>query len=297
MRRSARKRGMPFEWAFLMDAFQAERDQGITIDTTQIWFSTAKRDYVIIDAPGHREFLKNMITGAAQADAALLVIDAAEGVQRAVAPPRLPAAPARHPPGRGRGQQDGPGRTIAEAASPRSSASIRDYLDAASACVPTFVIPVSARDGDNIADALDEHGLVRGADRDRGARRASSRRPPTRAAAAPAGPGRLQVRRAPHPRRPDRERPPRGRRRAAVLAVQQDGAGAAIESLERGGAGHRRRVGAASRSASRSTSRSSSSAARWPATTTNPPIETNVFRGRALLARPRAADSRHSATS
>ncbi|HLB79069.1 MAG TPA: GTP-binding protein, partial [Dongiaceae bacterium] len=48
-------RGMPFEWAFLMDAFQSERDQGVTIDTAQIWFKTAKRDYVIIDAPGHRE--------------------------------------------------------------------------------------------------------------------------------------------------------------------------------------------------------------------------------------------------
>ncbi len=75
------RRGMPFEWAFLMDALQAERDQGITIDTSQIWFKSQKRDYVIIDAPGHKEFLKNMITGAAASDAALLVIDAAEGVQ------------------------------------------------------------------------------------------------------------------------------------------------------------------------------------------------------------------------
>lgn len=74
-------RGMPFEWAFLMDALQAERDQGITIDTTQIWFNTDFRDYVLIDAPGHKEFLKNMITGAAASDAAMLVIDADEGVQ------------------------------------------------------------------------------------------------------------------------------------------------------------------------------------------------------------------------
>ncbi len=76
-----KKRGMPFEWSFLMDALQDERNQGITIDTTQIWFKTKKRDYVIIDAPGHKEFLKNMITGAANSDAALLVIDAKEGVQ------------------------------------------------------------------------------------------------------------------------------------------------------------------------------------------------------------------------
>src|SRR5208282_5334393 len=77
----SRSRGVPFEWANLMDALQSERDQNITIDTAQIWFQTAKRQYVIIDAPGHKEFLKNMITGAAHAEAALLLIDAAEGVQ------------------------------------------------------------------------------------------------------------------------------------------------------------------------------------------------------------------------
>jgi bifunctional enzyme CysN/CysC len=75
------RRGMPFEWAFLLDALQAERDQGITIDTSQIRFRTPSREVVLIDAPGHVEFLKNMVTGAAQADAALLVIDAAEGVR------------------------------------------------------------------------------------------------------------------------------------------------------------------------------------------------------------------------
>jgi bifunctional enzyme CysN/CysC len=77
----AERRGVPFEWANLMDSLQSERDQNITIDTAQIWFSTPKRQYVIIDAPGHKEFLKNMITGAASADAALLLIDAHEGVQ------------------------------------------------------------------------------------------------------------------------------------------------------------------------------------------------------------------------
>ena len=77
----ARRRGVPFEWANLMDALQSERDQNITIDTAQIWFHTPKRQYVIIDAPGHKEFLKNMITGAASAEAALLLIDAREGVK------------------------------------------------------------------------------------------------------------------------------------------------------------------------------------------------------------------------
>jgi bifunctional enzyme CysN/CysC len=75
------RRGMPFEWSFLLDALQTERDQGITIDTTQIRFRTRSRDVVLIDAPGHAEFLRNMITGASQADAAVLIIDALEGVR------------------------------------------------------------------------------------------------------------------------------------------------------------------------------------------------------------------------
>src|ERR1700722_18415066 len=81
LQKVAERRGMPFEWSNLMDALQAERDQNVTIDTAQIWFQTRKRQYVIIDAPGHKEFLKNMITGAASAQAALLLIDAQEGVQ------------------------------------------------------------------------------------------------------------------------------------------------------------------------------------------------------------------------
>src|SRR6201990_862350 len=75
------RRGVPFEWSFLLDALQTERDQGITLDTSQIHFRTTSRDIVLIDAPGHAEFLRNMITGASQADAALLIIDAAEGVR------------------------------------------------------------------------------------------------------------------------------------------------------------------------------------------------------------------------
>ncbi|TCT07236.1 adenylylsulfate kinase /sulfate adenylyltransferase subunit 1 [Tepidamorphus gemmatus] len=149
IRRMCERRGMPFEWAFLMDAMQAERDQGITIDTSQIWFKTEKRDYTIIDAPGHKEFLKNMITGAAQADAAVLVIDATEGVreqsrrhgyllhllgvrQIAVAVNKMDAV------------------AYSEDVFAEIETEYRAYLNSIGV-VPTFVVPVSAREGDNIA--------------------------------------------------------------------------------------------------------------------------------------------------
>ena len=76
-----RQQGKAFEFAFLLDALEEEQEQGITIDTSQIFFKTEKRPYCIIDAPGHKEFLKNMVTGAANAESALLLIDAHEGVQ------------------------------------------------------------------------------------------------------------------------------------------------------------------------------------------------------------------------
>lgn len=75
------KTAKPFEYAFLLDALKDERSQGITIDSARCFFETRKRDYIVIDAPGHIEFLKNMITGAARAEAALLVIAADEGIQ------------------------------------------------------------------------------------------------------------------------------------------------------------------------------------------------------------------------
>jgi bifunctional enzyme CysN/CysC len=81
IRAVSERRGQRMEWAFLLDAFQAERDQGITIDVSRIFFNTPKRQYVIIDAPGHKEFLKNMVTGAADAEGAFLMIDAKEGLQ------------------------------------------------------------------------------------------------------------------------------------------------------------------------------------------------------------------------
>ena len=71
----------PFEYAFLLDALIDEQSQGITIDSARCFFKTAQRRYIIIDAPGHIEFLKNMVSGASRAEAVLLVIDANEGVK------------------------------------------------------------------------------------------------------------------------------------------------------------------------------------------------------------------------
>ncbi|MGE5632561.1 MAG: sulfate adenylyltransferase subunit 1 [Caulobacteraceae bacterium] len=81
LERISNKMGKQMEFSFLLDHLQEEREQGITIDTTQIFFKTETREYVIIDAPGHVEFIRNMITGAAQADAGVLIIDASEGIR------------------------------------------------------------------------------------------------------------------------------------------------------------------------------------------------------------------------
>src|SRR6266849_6616115 len=144
------RRGMPFEWSFLLDALQTERDQGITIDTTQISFRTGSRDIVLIDAPGHAEFLRNMITGASQADGALLIIDALEGV---------------------RDQTRRHGyllhllgvKQVAVIVNKMDrvdfgAARFKDISDEISAhliglgVTPTAVIPISARDGDGVAE-------------------------------------------------------------------------------------------------------------------------------------------------
>ena len=79
--KACREEGMPFEYAFLLDALLEEQAQNITIDTTRIEFRHQGRAFQIIDAPGHREFIKNMVTGAAAADEAILLIDAKEGLK------------------------------------------------------------------------------------------------------------------------------------------------------------------------------------------------------------------------
>jgi bifunctional enzyme CysN/CysC len=81
VKQMCKQNARPFEYAFLLDALKNEQAQGITIDTARCFFNTAQRHYIIHDAPGHVEFLKNMITGASRAQAALLVIDAKEGVR------------------------------------------------------------------------------------------------------------------------------------------------------------------------------------------------------------------------
>jgi bifunctional enzyme CysN/CysC len=154
------RRGMPFEWSFLLDALQTERDQGITIDTTQIRFRTGSRDIVLIDAPGHAEFLRNMITGASQADGAVLIIDALEGV---------------------RDQTRRHGyllhllgiKQVAVVVNKMdrvdfSAARFREISDEISAhltglgVTPTAIIPISARDGDGVAQRTPRIGWYDG---------------------------------------------------------------------------------------------------------------------------------------
>jgi sulfate adenylyltransferase subunit 1 len=81
VRRTCKELGREMEFGFVMDHLEEERLQGITIDTSQTFFKTGRRHYVIIDAPGHKEYVKNMITGASQAEAAILIVDACEGVK------------------------------------------------------------------------------------------------------------------------------------------------------------------------------------------------------------------------
>lgn len=147
--RTCREQGREFEFAYLMDALEEEREQNITIDTAQSFFRTARRPYVIIDAPGHKEFLKNMVTGAAAADAAILLVDGTEGVreqtrrhahilsllglrQVAVAVNKMDLASYRRE------------------AFHEAEEEIRRFLSSVG-IVPSYVIPISAREGDNIA--------------------------------------------------------------------------------------------------------------------------------------------------
>jgi len=148
IRTASERRGVPFEWSFVLDALQAERDQAITIDTTRVWFERDGRRFEIIDAPGHREFVRNMLSGASEADAAVLIVDAAEGVseqtrrhaqlvgmlgirQVVIAVNKMDAI------GWDRARFDA---VAAEARAALASAGVE----------PAAIVPMSARDGDNI---------------------------------------------------------------------------------------------------------------------------------------------------
>jgi bifunctional enzyme CysN/CysC len=143
----------PFEYAFLLDALKDEQAQGITIDSARIFFGSAKREYMILDAPGHIEFLKNMITGAAHAEAALLVIDAQEGIQEnsrrhgymlSLLGVRQVAVLIN--------KMDLVGYD--ERAFNEIATAYREFLSHL-AIAPSYFIPVSGRNGDNIAQRTD----------------------------------------------------------------------------------------------------------------------------------------------
>ena len=146
-------RAMPFEWSFVTDALKAERDQAVTIESSHITYRNADRDYVLIDAPGHHEFLRNMISGAAAGDAALLVIDAEEGVREQTRRHGY----LLHVLGLDQiivvvNKMDLVG--FDESRFTDICASFRDYL-AEIGLTPRLFIPVVGRDGDNIARPSD----------------------------------------------------------------------------------------------------------------------------------------------
>jgi bifunctional enzyme CysN/CysC len=145
------KRGVPLEWSFVLDAFQLERDQAITLDTTRVRMKTPRRELLLIDAPGHRELIRNMVTGAADTSAALLVVDAFVGAEaqtrRHLALPRLLGV-----------------RDIVVAVNKMDLVgwredrfnACRDELAAALKLLglsPHAILPVSARDGTNLTAA------------------------------------------------------------------------------------------------------------------------------------------------
>lgn len=142
------RRNMPLEWSYLLDAFQVERNQAITIDISHVHLKTEVRSVLIIDAPGHIEFIKNMLSGSAQADAAFLLVDVNEGIreqtrrhafllnflgiqQVAILINKMDLC------------------SYSEVRFKKLSSMVVEYLKTVGLC-PNFVIPISARHGDNL---------------------------------------------------------------------------------------------------------------------------------------------------
>ena len=149
VRRTCEELGREMEFGFIMDHLEEERTQGVTIDTAQTFFKTPKRRYVIIDAPGHKQFIKNMVTGASQAEAAILIVDANEGVQEQTK---------RHAYILGMlgleqvivvlNKMDLVGHSRERFDSVKKD--VVSFL-ASIGITPTYVIPISAKEGDNVA--------------------------------------------------------------------------------------------------------------------------------------------------
>jgi bifunctional enzyme CysN/CysC len=147
---SSKRRGLAVEWSFAVDAAQEERDQAITIETTRVWMHYGGRRIVIIDTPGHREFIKNMMSGAADADAGILVIDALEGIAdqtyrhayllRLLDVPEIVVAVNKID------AVDDPAERFAAI-----SRDIRAVLETAGKPLRA-IVPLSARDGDNVVN-------------------------------------------------------------------------------------------------------------------------------------------------
>ncbi len=144
---SSRRRGLQTEWSFALDALQDERDQAVTIDTTRVWFTIGDRRFVIIDAPGHEEFLANAMTGASDADAAILVVDVLRGIEDQTRrhiyllgllgiPQAIVVV----------NKMDAAGQAEFDATAAAARVALEAVGIAASA-----IVPVSARDGDNVA--------------------------------------------------------------------------------------------------------------------------------------------------
>lgn len=157
---SSAKRGVPIEYSFLLDAFQLERDQAITLDISRIWLRLPDRDYVFVDAPGHRELIRNLLTGASEVDAAIMVVAVDEGItlqtrkqalflqwfgfkEVLVAINKLDLA-------------DEP-----ETAFVQRRDEVRAFLDQLN-IAPIEIVPVAARDGDNVATGSRRWGWWKG---------------------------------------------------------------------------------------------------------------------------------------